>query len=208
MKSSIKSLDKGSVKEQVVSFVNQFLQNVANAKENTKENATEKKMDIKLNKKLAFKLAQALVKQFEGLRFRAYKCSAGVWTIGWGNTSFLKNKTSPENYTITLAQAQELFEMDLSHFFEFICQRLEKICSERQIAALTSFAFNVGLGAFSRSTLLKTILNNSNDKQKISEQFAKWNKIGKQVSLGLTRRRKLECEYYFSKNVIPAQAGI
>ena len=68
--------------------------------------------------------------------------------------------------------------------------------NDNQIGALTSFAYNVGIGNLKSSTLLKMVNNNPNDKE-IALQFARWNKAASKVMNGLTRRRAAESQLYF-----------
>ena len=69
--------------------------------------------------------------------------------------------------------------------------------SPNQIAALTSLTYNIGIGAFSRSTLLR-LINSGADKNEIGAQFIRWNKVKGVEVPGLTRRRQLEAELYLS----------
>ena len=152
-----------------------------------------------LNYEESFLAAKKIVMQFEGLSLKAYKCPAQIWTIGYGNTSYLKSFADPSAQKITKQKAEELLEADLKYFFDFACKKLDKICSEHQIAALTSFVFNIGIGSFLRSTLLKTILNNPLDYEAIKKQFLKWVYVKKVKSNGLLRRRECEFNLYCSK---------
>jgi lysozyme len=167
----------------------------------TKNTTNINKTDYYGDKKslLAINLAKNLIKNFEGLSLKSYKCPAGVWTIGYGNTSYLKKFKNPEKITITKNQACDLLSEDVEKYFKCVNQKLAEICNARQIAALTSFVFNVGQGAFTRSTLLKTIINEPSNGSKIKYQFARWNKIDGKVNAGLTKRRDLESKFYFGE---------
>ncbi len=104
----------------------------------------------------------SLVRQFEGLRTTAYKCSAGVWTIGYGHTQQVK-----AGQVITKAQADAFLQLDISKADAAI-QRLVKVpINQNERDALASFIFNVGAGAFqTSSTMLKKI--NDDDQAKCS----------------------------------------
>lgn len=94
----------------------------------------------------------ALIKGFEGLRLKAYKCSAGVWTIGYGHTKGVK-----EGQTITEAEAETLLREDLRTFEVGVSSLVTVFLHQCQFDALVSFAFNLGVGAIKGSTLLKKI---------------------------------------------------
>lgn len=129
-----------------------------------------------------------LIKEFEGLRLSAYRCDAGVWTIGWGHTSGVR----PE-MKISAEHADELLRADV----ECVNRSLTGIkLTENQRAALISFGYNVGVGAMMRSTLMKLVVNDASDRR-IAAEFAKWKYAGGKVLSGLVRRRKREAEVYF-----------
>jgi lysozyme len=135
-----------------------------------------------------------LIKQFEGLRLTTYRCSAGVLTIGYGHTG----SDVKEGMTITQAQAEELLKNDVKRFEIGVSTLTAGIpLTQNQYDALVSFAYNVGLGAFQSSTLLKKLRENPKDPA-ISTEFAKWNKAGGAVVAGLTNRRAQESQLYFT----------
>ena len=132
-----------------------------------------------------------LIKQFESFRAAPYLCSAGVPTIGYGTTVYpngIKVKLSDQKIT------QQLAETFLQHHVNAIEKDVLSLVkvplTQNQFDALVSFAYNVGLGAFRDSTLLKLL--NSGDIDGTSKQFERWNKAGGKVSNGLTRRRNAE----------------
>lgn len=139
-----------------------------------------------------------LIKTFEGCKLKAYKCSAGVITIGFGST-FYPNK-SPIKITDKLNSIQdaedlllvtlEEFEKNVSALFYNV------ILTQNQFNALVSFAFNLGVGALAKSTLFRKVKINPNDKT-ISLEFAKWVNAGGKKLPGLVRRRKAESDLYF-----------
>ena len=180
----------------------------------------------------ALKIAAAIIKSFEGLSLKPYKCPAGVWTIGYGNTSFLKNyKTSkaeplkkvdtykdrlkelylrmqgvkndnqtqnnkPQDVVITMQKAEELLLKDISVFFEPIWQRLGTLCNANQLASLTSLAYNIGVGAFLKSTLYGLVRANPQNYGAIEQEFLKWNKVNNKTLKGLANRRVKEFNLY------------
>lgn len=137
------------------------------------------------------------IRKFEGLKLQAYKCDAGVWTIGWGSTFFENGSPVREGDKITLDRADRLL-FDVVMKFEISVRGLVKSkLNDNQIGALTSFAFNVGVGNFKRSTLLKKVNANPNDPT-IRTEFMRWTKAaGKQLK-GLVTRREAEADLYFS----------
>lgn len=135
-----------------------------------------------------------MIKSFEGCRLEAYKCQAGVWTIGYGHTQGVY-----EGMKITEEEAERLFSSDIAKFEMGVRNLTVGLgLSDIQIDALTSLAFNIGLSAFKNSTLLKKIKANPNDREVISEEWKKWRLVDGKVSNGLVRRRAEEIDMYFS----------
>lgn len=140
-----------------------------------------------------------LIKEFEGLRLTPYLCSADVPTIGYGST-FYENgtKVSLVDKAISRARAEQLLTNTVADFEKKLYPILSGILlNDNQFSALVSFCFNVGVANFKKSTLLKIIRENPNDKD-ITEQFLRWNKANKKELPGLTRRRQAEAKLYFS----------
>lgn len=132
-----------------------------------------------------------LIKQFEGLRLVAYKCPAGVLTIGYGHTKGVK-----PGDTTTAEYAEQLLISDLKTA-ETVVGRECPTLNQNQFDALVSFVFNCGEGNFRKSTLLKCVKANP-DGMNIRTELARWNKADGSVLPGLIRRRKAETELYFS----------
>lgn len=126
-----------------------------------------------------------LIKKFEGCRLEAYRCPAGVWTIGYGHT-----KGVQERMKITQAQAEEFLREDL-RVYEQAVERCVKVpLSQNQFDALVSFCYNCGGEALRTSTLLRLL--NESKYSEAAGQFLRWNKAGGKVLAGLTRRREEE----------------
>ena len=139
----------------------------------------------------------ALMHLYEGLRLEAYMCPAGVWTIGYGNTFYENGTRVKKGDVITKERAEELFENIVKIKFELPMSRLIDVdLNDNQYSALVSFTYNIGIGNFSKSTLLKMVNKNPNNPF-IREQFLRWNKAGGKPLLGLTRRRTSEANLYF-----------
>ena len=143
-----------------------------------------------------FTIALQIIKEFEGLSLKAYKCPAGVWTIGYGNTSYLKSFTNPTSQIIRNQKADELLQQDIKIYLDAVTKQVGSICNDNQIGALTSFCFNVGVTNFNRSTLLKVIKVTPKDFLLVQKEFMKWVYGGGKILPGLVRRRKRESDVY------------
>lgn len=134
-----------------------------------------------------------LIKKFEGCRLKAYRCSAGVPTIGYGNTYYEDGSKVKIGDVITQERAESLLKELVKKYYH-----QHTNITQNQFNAITSFCYNVGNGNYNKSTLKKKLLANPNDPS-IRNEFMKWNKAGGKELLGLTRRRKAEADLYFSK---------
>lgn len=132
-----------------------------------------------------------LIKEFEGLRLQAYRCPAGIWTIGYGHTKDVK-----ENDRIDQNRAEYLLTQDLKWAEDIVNRECDGI-NQNQFDALVSFVFNCGELNFKRSTLLKCVKANPFNVN-IKDEFARWNKGGGTVLAGLIRRRRAEANLYFN----------
>ena len=129
---------------------------------------------------------------FEGCKLTAYKCPAGVWTIGVGHTKGVK-----QGQTITKAQAMSLLKGDLLPCENYV-NNLGVCKTQGEFDALVDFTFNLGTAALGRSTLLKYI-RAKKPEQYIREEFAKWvNSKGMRLK-GLVIRRQWEADRYYGK---------
>lgn len=130
-----------------------------------------------------------LIKEFEGLRLVAYRCPAGVWTIGWGHTGGVLS-----GMTVTAAEAERLLLADVERV-DIVLRGMELTPCRR--AALLSFGFNVGVEALRCSTLLRKVRADADDPS-IAAEFMRWVRSGGKVLPGLVRRRRREAEVYFN----------
>lgn len=130
------------------------------------------------------------IQEFEGLRLTAYKCPAGVWTIGYGHTKGVKM-----GQTITKSQAETLLRGDLLPCEEYV-RGLNLELTQGQFDALVDFCFNLGTAALQRSTLLQKIRTKA-DEQTIRGEFAKWVNAGGVRLEGLVKRRTWEADRFF-----------
>lgn len=134
-----------------------------------------------------------LLKQFEGCKLIAYQDIVGIWTIGYGET-----KGVYKGMTITQSQADSMVQNRYDEFETSIKKLLRISVTDNELGALTCFAYNIGLSAFTGSTLLK-LLNNNTDRKIVAAEFIKWNKAGGKVVDGLTRRRIAEANLFLTK---------
>lgn len=133
----------------------------------------------------------ALIKQFEGLRLKAYLCPANVWTVGYGSTgSHVK-----QGMVITEAEAEALLRDDLERF-EAGVDKLAGDATDNQFSAMVSLAFNIGLDAFERSTVLKR--HKLGNHMGAANAFLLWNRGGGRILKGLVRRREAERALYLT----------
>lgn len=138
-----------------------------------------------------------LIKFYEGCKLVAYKCSAAKDTIGYGNTFYEDGRPVKPGDKISQERANELFEIIAKDFADKVKPLIKSAVTPNQFAALTSFAYNAGIGNLRSSTLLRKVNVNPNDPT-IDLEFAKWNKAGGKVLAGLTKRRASESKLYFT----------
>jgi lysozyme len=134
-----------------------------------------------------------LVTHFEGLYLVAYRCQAGIWTIGWGHTGLIHNDgTVFEGRTITREEARSLMKRDMLKYETGVRKVVKVPLAQHEFDALVAFHFNTG--SLGSSTLLKML--NRGDRPGAAEQFLRWTKVkvrGRMiVSNGLVRRRNAE----------------
>jgi len=139
-----------------------------------------------------------LIKKFEGLKLKPYLCSAGVPTIGYGNTFYeTGKKVTLNDPVITEKRAEELLAHLLVSFEKYVDSYCRDDINQNQFDALVSFAYNLGPNSLKASTLLKKVNINPTDPT-IKLEFLKWTKAGGRVLKGLVLRRGSEAALYFS----------
>jgi lysozyme len=139
-----------------------------------------------------------LIKKFEGFMSKPYKCPAGIPTIAYGATFYPNGKkVTMSDKAVTEAEGVELLKSMLSKFEQYVDSYCIDTITQNQFDALVSFAYNVGTGALKKSTLLKKVNADPNDKF-IESQFLIWNKVKGVEVKGLTLRRQAESKLYFS----------
>ena len=132
-----------------------------------------------------------LLKDWEGCRLEAYRDVAGIWTIGWGRTTDVH-----EGDTCTQAQADEWLCEELTGFRDAVLHACARPPTPNQLAALTVFAYNVGVNAMSNSTALRR--HNNGDPEGCAEAMTWFNLAGGRLVKGLIARRHAEVVLYLS----------
>ncbi|MBD5524584.1 MAG: glycoside hydrolase family protein [Lachnospiraceae bacterium] len=128
-----------------------------------------------------------LIKRYEGCRLDAYKCPAGVWTIGYGHTGDVKS-----GQKITQAQAEAILIADLEKFEKKVNIFYNKYrWTQNEFDALVSFAFNLG-------SIDQLTAGGTRSREVIAEKMLLYNKAGGKVLSGLTRRRQEERALFLS----------
>lgn len=136
------------------------------------------------------------LEQWEGLRLTAYQDQGGVWTIGYGHTGKVRGQPLGKGVTITKEEADQLLALDLAKFEAAVEQSVTVSLSDNQRGALVSFTFNVGVGAFKGSTLLKKL--NKGDYASVPLELAKWTRVAGKPNAGLANRRAAEAGLWAS----------
>jgi lysozyme len=158
-----------------------------------------------------------LMHHFEGYRNRPYRCSAAIWTIGWGHALYADQLALPnarvgsytgpvrsdyllkpeDNRVWSKEELVEIFKADLVHFERGVLRLVPGSAgAQGRFDALVSFAFNVGLGNLQRSTI--RIKANRAEWEPAADAFLMWNKAGGKVLPGLDRRRRDERAMFLS----------
>lgn len=142
-----------------------------------------------------------MLKHHEGVRYKPYRCPAGLWTVGVGHLIGDGKTLPPEwNRSFSTDEVNSLLASDLRRFERGVLRLCPVPLTQGQFDALVSFSFNLGLGALQRSTLrMKT---NRGEKEGAAREFRKWakgrvNGVLKALP-GLVRRRNDEAVLYLS----------
>lgn len=157
-------------------------------------------MSITRNNLTLSKGGADFLKVEEGLRLKWYADLGGAPTIGWGHK--MNSREQREMTTITIEQAQALFDADVKTCEIYINANIRVALNQHQFDALVSFIYNLGAGAleYKESTLRRLL--DAGDYVGASKQFIRWNKVknkqtGKyKVSPGLTKRRARERDLF------------
>lgn len=137
--------------------------------------------------------AVALIAECEGCRLTAYRCPAGVATIGWGQTAGVR---------MGMVWTQDRADQDLCDSIEHYSAEVRRMCTvdptPNELGALTALAYNIGLGALAKSSVLKA--HNAGNQAAAARAFGMWNRAkinGVSTEMrGLTARRAAEAALY------------
>jgi len=163
-------------------------------------------MDLTIAETLVPQAAIDLVKRFEGFEAEAYLCPAGVWTIGYGTTNGVR-----AGMTTTEEEAEAYLARDLISAALSVSRNITVPLSDNQRSALISFVYNLGAGAFQRSTL-RQVINREGDADEVRAQLMRWVRAGGRVLRGLQLRREAEADLWETEErspeaLLPAPAG-
>jgi len=142
-----------------------------------------------------------VLKHYEGCKLTAYRDSVGVLTIGWGDTQKVT-----EGMTITQEEADDRLERRLGRDFEpGVKAAIQAHMKQEQFDAMVCLAYNIGVGAFAKSTLAKRF--NAGDVQGAADEFLRWDKAGGKSLKGLRKRRAAERALFLGANAAYAIAA-
>ena len=133
----------------------------------------------------------ALTERFEGCKLEAYQDQVGVWTIGYGHTRGVH-----AGMTCTMEQAAQWLAEDTMEAQDAVNRFVSVDLTQHEFDALVDFVFNLGAGAFQRSTMLRLL--NAGNHAGAADQFQLWDRAGGQVVAGLLRRRLAEKQEFLN----------
>jgi len=163
------------------------------------------------------KAGEDLMHFFEGYRNKPYRCSAAIWTVGWGHAMYADQLALPnvrkEGYTGLIRsdyqlkgedarvwskdELVELFKVDINTFERGVLRLSPNLASHQsKFDAVVSFAYNAGLGNYQRSTIRMKV--NRGDWEGAAEAFMSWTKAGGKEVAGLVKRRKAEVALFLN----------
>jgi lysozyme len=138
-----------------------------------------------------------LIKRYEGVRRKPYRCPAGLWTVGVGHL-IGDGLSLPDSWNRTLeaAEIDALLAKDVARFERGVARYISAKLTQGQFDALVSFSFNLGLGTLQRSKV--RLKFNRGDMDGAIASLLKYNKAGGTELNGLTFRRKAEAALILS----------
>lgn len=137
-----------------------------------------------------------LLKEFEGLRLNAYLDAVKVWTIGYGTTVYPNGQKVKKGDRCSKEQAIEYMCHDIETIRLPAINKYVKVeLTNNETCALISLCYNIGVGNFGKSTLVKK-LNANMDAERVAAEFLKWVKAGGKTLKGLVRRREAERQLF------------
>ena len=163
------------------------------------------------------KAGEDLMHFFEGYKNKPYRCSAAIWTVGWGHAMYADQLNLPnvrkEGYTGLIRsdyqlkgednrvwskeELVDLFKVDINSFERGVLRLSPTLASHQsKFDAVVSFAYNAGLGNYQRSTIRMKV--NRGDWEGAAEAFMSWTKAGGKEVAGLVKRRKAEVALFLN----------
>jgi lysozyme len=148
-----------------------------------------------------------MIKHHEGFKLKPYRCPAKLWTIGVGHVLYPDQGRLPldqrdafqlapeDNRTFSKAEVDGLLSADLQRFEVGVARLFPVVLAQGQFDALTSFAFNLGLGGLQRSTLRQKVLRGEVE---AADEFLKFTRGGGKILPGLVKRRNDERALFLS----------
>jgi lysozyme len=143
-----------------------------------------------------------LIKQWEGCKLKAYKDVAGIWTVGYGLTSGAGFIEVGPDTVLTQDEADWYLEQVVDKFASDIRPMIAGQINENQFAAFVSLAYNIGVGAFKRSSALKHF--NAGRIELVPDAMRMWKKAGGKTVQGLINRREAEVTLFLKPVAKPA----
>jgi lysozyme len=150
--------------------------------------------------------AIAIIKKYEGCKLDAYvppEGDKGGLAIGYGYTRpWVQRGCRISQEWAEQLLLDQVYELE-EGLMRAIDEKVQLTLYPSQLSALASLVYNIGLGAFHKSTLLKKL--NSGDMKGAAAEFERWNKAGGKVLPGLVRRRAEERKLFES---VPVQVSV
>ena len=150
-----------------------------------------------INRKVALDVAAELCRHFEGFRSKPYLCPAGYWTIGYGTVykpdGSVVTKAHPDISRET-ANSWLLYELEHNYMAGVLAKSPNLIRHPSILAAITDFAYNLGVARYRASTLARRIA--SEDWAAAKVELAKWTRGDGRILPGLVRRRQAEIKLF------------
>ncbi len=140
----------------------------------------------------------AIIRNAEGLRLRAYRDATGIWTIGYGHTAAAGEPKVVGGLAITREEAETTLARDVATFAKGVAAAVTVSLNDDQFSALVSFAYNVGLGNFRGSSVLKAV--NAGDFEAVPRRLGLWVKAGGRTLGGLVKRRAAEAALFMKQD--------
>ena len=156
------------------------------------------KINIKIKPRYGGKMkiseeGKALIKKFEGCELEAYKCPAGVWTIGYGHT-----KGVQQGDIWSQDHAEHMLDVELEEYEGYINDLVDVELEQHQFDALVAWVYNLGVGNLISSTLLVKL--NAGLYEDVPHEIKRWNKANGEILEGLVRRRESESLLFQNKD--------